>query len=123
MLERVAGVGIPARQVTFGRDTFTFRHSSAPAAFVEKFRNYDESTTNAFEAAKKNSKDSELRDAPVELFERPNESGRCDLSVIPATFPYAALSRQREKLLAPVQSTGARTSGAPHPRAAKPAPL
>jgi len=93
VLESFTAVGIRAGQVAFDGDTFTFCHPCAPAAIVEKFRNYDGSTMNAFEAAKKNGKDSELRVAPVELVERRNESGRCNLSVNPATFPCVALSR------------------------------
>jgi hypothetical protein len=60
---------------------------------VEEFRNYYGPTMNAFEAAEKNGKALELRDALVDLFERQNQSGRSDRTVIPATFLRVTVSR------------------------------
>ena len=48
---------------------------------------------NAFEAAEKNGKAEELRDALVGLFERQNQSMRPDATVIPATFLRVTVSR------------------------------
>jgi ubiquinone/menaquinone biosynthesis C-methylase UbiE len=93
VIERFAAAGISAENIAFSRDTFTFRHSGAPAAFVEEFRNYYGPTMNAFDAAGKNGKALELRDALVDLFERQNQSGRRDLTVIPATFLRVTVSR------------------------------
>ena len=93
VLERFAAAGISAGNVAFSRDTFTFRYPGAPAAYVEEFRNYYGPTMNAFEAAGKNGKARELRDALVQLFERQNRSGRSDLTVIPATFLRVTVSR------------------------------
>ena len=93
VIERFAAAGIAAGNVAFLRDTFTFRYPGAPAAFVEEFRNYYGPTMNAFDAAGKNGKALELRDALVELFERQNQSGRGDLTVIPATFLRVTVSR------------------------------
>ena len=92
VLERFAAAGISAGNVAFSRDTFTFRYPGAPAAYVEEFRNYYGPTMNAFEAAGKNGKARELRDALVQLFERQNRSGRSDLTVIPATFLRVTVS-------------------------------
>jgi len=93
VLERFAAAGISAGNVAFSRDTFTFRYPGAPAAFVEEFRTYYGPTMNAFDAAEKNGKALELRDALVELFARQNQSGRSDRTVIPATFLRVTVSR------------------------------
>ncbi len=86
VLERFAAAGIPAASVAFSRETFTFRYLGTPAAFVDEFRKYYGPTMNAFEAAQKNGKAAELRDALVDLFERQNQSARTDSTEIPATF-------------------------------------
>jgi SAM-dependent methyltransferase len=91
--ERFAAAGISAQQVAFSRDAFTFRYPGTPAAFVEEFRTYYGPTMNAFEAAEKNGKAGELRDALVDLFERQNQSARADAAVIPATFLRVTVSR------------------------------
>jgi len=93
VIERFAAAGIAAANLAFSRDTFTFRYPGAPAAFVEEFRSYYGPTMNAFDAADKNGKALELRDALVELFVRQNQSGRRDLTVIPATFLRVTVSR------------------------------
>jgi SAM-dependent methyltransferase len=93
VIERFAAAGISAENVAFRRDTFTFRYPGTPAAFVEEFRTYYGPTMNAFDAADKNGKASELRDALVDLFVRQNQSGRSDLTVIPATFLRVTVSR------------------------------
>lgn len=93
VIERFAAAGIPAAKVAFSRDTFTFRYAGAPAGFVEEFRGYYGPTMNAFDAADKNGKALELRDALVELFAAQNRSGRSDFTVIPATFLRVTVSR------------------------------
>ncbi|HEX9183687.1 MAG TPA: class I SAM-dependent methyltransferase [Burkholderiales bacterium] len=93
VIERFAAAGITAGQVAFVRDTFVFRYAGAPAAFVEEFRNYYGPTMNAYDAAQKNGKAPELHAALVELFERQNQSGRSDSTVIPATFLRVTVSR------------------------------
>jgi SAM-dependent methyltransferase len=93
VLERFAAAGISAANVALSRDTFTFRYPGTPAAFVEEFRSYYGPTMNAFDAAEKNGKALELRDALVELFARQNQSGRGDLTVIPATFLRVTVTR------------------------------
>jgi len=92
VIERFAAAGIAPERAAFSRDTFTFRHPGSPAAFVEEFRRYYGPTMNAFEAAEKNGKALELRDALVDLFTRHNQSGQSDLTVIPATFLRVTVS-------------------------------
>jgi len=90
---RGAAAGISPGKVNFSRDTFTFRFRGAPARYVDEFRTYYGPTMNAFEATEKNGKAGELRDALVELFESQNQSGRSDLTVIPATFLRVTVAR------------------------------
>jgi SAM-dependent methyltransferase len=93
VLERFAAAGIPAARVGFSRESFTFRHPGTPAAFVDEFRQYYGPTMNAFEAAQKNGRATELRDALVSLFERQNQSGHSGATEIPATFLRVTVSR------------------------------
>jgi SAM-dependent methyltransferase len=93
VLERFAAAGIPAAGVAFSRETFTFRYPGTPAAFFDEFRLYYGPTMNAFEAAQKNGKAAELRDALVNLFDRQNQSGRAGSTEIPATFLRVTVSR------------------------------
>ena len=93
VLERFAAAGVPAASVAFSRETFTFRYPGTPAAYVDEFRTYYGPTMNAFEAAHKNGKATELRDALVDLFERQNQSGHTEFTTIPATFLRVTVSR------------------------------
>jgi len=93
VLERFEAAGIPAASVAFSRETFTFRYPGTPAAFVDEFRRYYGPTMNAFEAAQKNGKAAELRDALVDLFERQNQSRHSGATEIPATFLRVTVSR------------------------------
>jgi ubiquinone/menaquinone biosynthesis C-methylase UbiE len=86
VVERFAGAGISAEQITCERDTFTFDFPGAPAAFVEEFKNYYGPTMNAFEAAEKNGQAAQLQQELEELFNRQNENARSDATTIPATF-------------------------------------
>ena len=84
--ERLGKAGIPAENISFEKETYTFRAPMSPAAFVEKFKDYYGPTMNAFEAASKNGKAAELLLLLKELFTRENRSGDPDKTVIPATF-------------------------------------
>jgi len=84
--ERFGAAGIPAEQISFLRDTFTFRYPGSPAEFLDNFRLYYGPTMNAFEAAAKNGKEAELQRDLESLFAGENRSGRPDQTVIPATF-------------------------------------
>src|ERR1700678_2055571 len=50
VLERFAGAGVRAEDVTFERETFTFRLSGKPVDLVDRFQNYYGPTMNAFDA-------------------------------------------------------------------------
>jgi SAM-dependent methyltransferase len=86
VVERFAAAGIPVEKISFSRDTYTFRFSGAPSAFVDAFRNYYGPTMNAFAAAQKDGKSAELQQELEALFERENRSQAKYTTSIPATF-------------------------------------
>ena len=86
VIERFAAAGIPAEAVSFLRDTYTFKSSRSPAAFVTDFRDFYGPTMNAFAAAGQNGKSVALQQELETLFERQNQSESKDTTSIPATF-------------------------------------
>jgi SAM-dependent methyltransferase len=92
VIERFAAAGVPAKNISFGRDTFTFNFPGTPSAFVDEFRRYYGPTMNAFEAAEKNSREAELKKELDELFTRENKSSDPNRTSIPATFLRVTVS-------------------------------
>src|SRR5216117_3481297 len=86
VIERFAGAGVPAENISFARDTFTFNFPGTPSALVDEFRKYYGPTMNAFEAAEKNSRAADLQNELKALFNSQNKSKRNDATSIPATF-------------------------------------
>jgi len=84
VIERFGVAGIPAERVSFLRDTFTFNFPGTPAAFAGVFRQYYGPTMNAFEAAEKNGRATELQRELEQLFESQNKGEGS--TNIPATF-------------------------------------
>jgi ubiquinone/menaquinone biosynthesis C-methylase UbiE len=84
VIERFAAAGVPATNISFARDTFTFNFPGTPSAFVDEFRKYYGPTMNAFEAAEKQGRAAELQKQLEELFNTQNKSH--DATSIPATF-------------------------------------
>jgi ubiquinone/menaquinone biosynthesis C-methylase UbiE len=84
VIERFGAAGVPAEQISFARDTFTFNFPGTPSAFVNEFRNYYGPTMNAFEAAEKKGRAAELQKELEELFNSQNKSQAA--TSIPATF-------------------------------------
>ena len=84
--ERFVAAGVPAEKICFARDTFTFNFSGTPAEFVGLFKHYYGPTMNAFEAADKSGRASDLQRQLEDLFEIQNTSSRKDMTSIPATF-------------------------------------
>lgn len=82
--ERFVKAGIDPKNISFTKDTFTFRTNGTPAEFVEEFRKYYGPTMNAFEAAEKNQKGDDLRKELENLTASQNTSKTG--VVIPATF-------------------------------------
>ncbi len=84
VIERFAAAGVPATNISFARDTFTFNFAGTPSAFVDEFRKYYGPTMNAFEAAEKQGRAAELQKQLEELFNSQNKSQNA--TSIPATF-------------------------------------
>src|SRR5438067_9653344 len=84
VIGRFAAGGVPAENISFARDTFTFNFPGTPAALVDEFRKYYGPTMNAFEAAEKKGRAAELQKELEELFDSQNQSQAA--TSIPATF-------------------------------------
>jgi ubiquinone/menaquinone biosynthesis C-methylase UbiE len=86
VIERFTKAGVPAENISFLKDTFTFNAPYSPTEFVNTFRNYYGPTMNAFEAAEKNGKAAELQRELENLFTSQNNSQGNNTTSIPATF-------------------------------------
>lgn len=84
VIERFGKAGIPAENISFERDTFTFHADYTPTEFLENFRNYYGPTMNAFEAAEKNGKADDLQAELEKLFN--DQNTRAKGTSIPATY-------------------------------------
>lgn len=86
VIERFGSAGIAPENISFLKDTFTFHTPYAPSVFVEKFRDFYGPTMNAFEAAGKAGKATDLQRELEELFVRENRSANPGTTSIAATF-------------------------------------
>lgn len=86
VIERFAAAGVPGEQISFSRDTYTFRSPLTPSGLVADFRHYYGPTMNAFAAAEQGGKTADLQRELEALFERENRSQGKDATSIPATF-------------------------------------
>jgi ubiquinone/menaquinone biosynthesis C-methylase UbiE len=84
--ERFESAGITKENISFVRDTFTFSAPYSPTELVSNFKNYYGPTMNAFEAAEKNGKASELQHELEVLFNAQNKITTPNSTSIPATF-------------------------------------
>ena len=84
--ERFENAGIAKENISFVRDTFTFSAPYSPTELVSNFKNFYGPTMNAFEAAEKNGKASELQHELEILFNSQNKSTTANTTSIPATF-------------------------------------
>lgn len=92
VIERFSAAGVPADEISFARDRFTFNYRGTPSQFVSEFRTYYGPTMNAFEAAERNGRDAELQRELEELFTSQNP-GRTATS-ISATFLRVTVARR-----------------------------
>ncbi len=86
VIERFGGAGVPAEQISFQRDTYTFNFPGAPSEFLAAFKTYYGPTMNAFEAAAANGREADLQADLDALFTSQNQSPHPDATSIPATF-------------------------------------
>src|SRR5580698_6304220 len=81
VIERFAAAGVRAEDITFERETFTFRLSGKPSDLVDRFQHYYGPTMNAFDAADKNGRVAELREQLDALFVAQNTGGEAEVSI------------------------------------------
>lgn len=93
VVERFRAAGAPRDRISFARDTYTFNFSGSPRDFVDVFRRYYGPTMNAFEAAEKNGRASDLQKELESLFESQNQNPSKNLTSIPATFLRVTIAR------------------------------
>jgi ubiquinone/menaquinone biosynthesis C-methylase UbiE len=86
VIERFGAAGIAPENISFFRDTYVFDFAGSPEECVHAFRTYYGPTMNAFEAAEKAGRGSDLQRELEELFKAQNTSGKRDRTIIPATF-------------------------------------
>lgn len=90
--ERFGAAGIPAARITCVRDTFTFRTSTTPAAYLADFRDYYGPTMSAFAAAEQSGKAADLQRELEAQFVKANTSAIPGTTSIPATFLRVTVS-------------------------------
>lgn len=86
VVKRFTGAGIAEENISFAKETFTFRANFSPAEFLQRFRHYYGPTMNAFEAAEREGKAAALQSELEQLFNAHNQSSSADVTSIPATF-------------------------------------
>jgi ubiquinone/menaquinone biosynthesis C-methylase UbiE len=86
VVERFTSAGIKRENISFAKETFTFKAPYKPAEFVGVFKHYYGPTMNAFEAAEKNNKSGELQQELEALFASQNTSNTKESTSIDATF-------------------------------------
>lgn len=84
--DRFVSAGIAKENITYTKETFTFNAPYSAAELVKVFRDYYGPTMNAFEAAEKNGKASELQKELEALFNSQNKSTVAGKTSIDATF-------------------------------------
>lgn len=92
VIERFEAAGIPKENISFSKETFTFEADYSPMQFVSVFKNFYGPTMNAFEAAEKNGKATELQQELESLFNSQNRGTR-ETTSIPATFLKVTVRR------------------------------
>jgi SAM-dependent methyltransferase len=83
--ERFVAAGVPERQISFERDTYTFNFPGTPSEFLGVFRAYYGPTMNAYAAAAADGREDELHAELDALFNEQNTSSD-GATTIPATF-------------------------------------
>lgn len=93
VIERFNSAGIPKENISFSKETFTFEGSHSPVELVDIFKNYYGPTMNAFEAAEKNGKATDLQHELEALFISQNKSTTGNAVSIPATYLQVTVTR------------------------------
>lgn len=93
VIERFGEAGIPEKYIHFSKEPWRFNAPYSASEFVAVFRNYFGPTMNAFEAADKKGKSSDLQRELEDLFNSHNTSPSTDKTIISATYLKVTVSR------------------------------
>jgi len=93
VVDRFTSAGVAKENISCVKDTFTFNATFTPSQFVNMFKNYYGPTMNAFEAAEKNNKASDLQQELESLFNSQNKSTGANTTSIPAAFLRVTVMR------------------------------
>ncbi len=91
--ERFGAAGVKPEDIRCEPRTFVFRHARPPAEFMAVFRDYYGPTMNAFEAADRDGRRSQLEGELGALFEAQNQAGP-DRTEIPATYLKVVVTKR-----------------------------
>ena len=91
--ERFTSAGVQESNIACVKDSYTFDFRGLPSALVAEFRKYYGPTMNAFAAAEKAGRESELAKDLEHLFTSQNKSPNDDQTSIPATFLRVTVTR------------------------------
>jgi SAM-dependent methyltransferase len=86
VIERFGAAGVPAEQIAFEHDTYTFNYPARPSDLLDEFRAYYGPTMNAYAAAAADGREAELHTELEALVHEHNRSGNENTTSIPATF-------------------------------------
>ncbi|MBC7390743.1 MAG: methyltransferase domain-containing protein [Opitutaceae bacterium] len=92
VIERFGQAGIAKENIACVKDTFPFTAPCSPTEFVSMFKNFYGPTMNAFEAAEKNGKTTELEQELITLFNSQNKAGLSNTTSISATYLRVTVS-------------------------------
>lgn len=84
--DRFTSAGVSAENISFRRETYTFKFPIPPPELLGEFRNYYGPTMNAFAAAEERGREAELHSELEALFMAQNTSTQTGHTTIPATF-------------------------------------
>ncbi len=86
VIDRFVNAGIKKENISFTREVFTFNAPGSPSKFLKLFKMFYGPTMNAFEAAEKNGRASDLEHDLEVLFVSQNKSIHENSTSIPANF-------------------------------------
>jgi ubiquinone/menaquinone biosynthesis C-methylase UbiE len=86
VIDRFEKAGVKRENISFSRETFTFKIDESPTDYLKRFKLYYGPTMNAFEAAAKNNKDAEMEEELIRLFNEQNRANDGRSTEIPATY-------------------------------------
>ena len=92
VIERFGQAGIVKESIKCTKDTFNFMARCSPTEYVSMFRNFYGPTMNAFDAAEKNGKTTELEQELISLFNSQNKAEISNNTLIPATYLRVTVS-------------------------------